>query len=147
MIKPANKNGRTRVVHQNLLKRCFGNKFIGSACNDVQLLTEKNKRGRPKKNIKLTEQSLVNVNVENNVEGVVDLNTDFDYNSKVIKNKRGRPKKNINLNEQSPVNVNLEKNEPSLELSNNSKVINSENNKESLRKSTRVTKQPNRYIA
>jgi hypothetical protein len=86
MIKPANRNGRTRVVHQNLLKRCFGSKFIATGCNDVQHLGEKKKRGRPRKNKS-------NPNVEAHKEVVVE--------NQIPDSRLGEPQQTIsnNLNE------------------------------------------------
>jgi hypothetical protein len=49
VVKPVNRNGRSKQVNQKHLKRCFNHKITSSGCNDVQLLIEKRPRGRPKR--------------------------------------------------------------------------------------------------
>jgi hypothetical protein len=93
MIKPANKNGKSRVVHQNLLKKCFGAKITSVGCSDVQLLGD-NKANKKNKKVRFKENKTV-------IAESAETNPRMDENNT---NRRKRGNKKV-ISQQSNNNV------------------------------------------
>lgn len=123
VVKPVNRNGRSKQVNQKHLKRCFKHKIISSGCNDVQLLVEKTRRGRPRKK---TSESAVR-------------------NEKTAKEQASKNAEEIVVDSENIPDI-----VPDLELEDIYDKV-PENNVEVtpvddvLRRSTRVRRQPDRY--
>jgi hypothetical protein len=146
MIKPANRNGKSRIVHQNLLKKCFGAKITSVGCSDVQLPENNNTKKKDKK-VKF-----------NNKKNVTTENVPVTDENPVNKRKRGRPKKLIGQesnNNVSNSSIDIQRQNKNLSQNNqaskNQAISNSQRESNTIQSSNegrfpkRSRKKPDRY--
>jgi hypothetical protein len=124
-VKPVNKNGRSKFINQKNMKNCFGQRYVASGCNDIQILIPV---GRPRKRVANRLQLLD----DNEFDVVETDNKEQELDSTQLKTS------SIKAIEQAEPNVPL-----NVEI-----TVNDNENCEHtrLRRSSRIKKQPDQYI-
>jgi hypothetical protein len=128
-VKPVNKNGRSKLINQKNMKKCFGQKYVASGCNDVQLLIDKVPVGRPRKRVANRQQLLD----DNELDVVENNNKEQEVDSTQLETS------SIEAIEQAEANVPV-----SVEITVND---NKDCEHTRLRRSSRIKKQPDRYTS